>query len=840
MYQYDKKPAHQRSDEENESQDNEAELAGTQERDFWNPVPEPSQLSVSQRTFGAILIGLIIGGLGFWLMVAIPSNQGGALVLIGVLIGILSVVNVIPSMPAAVLRLSRYRRKYTDISPIEPVEQLSYYLSAEKDVLLVEDKRHIIGLGLLRMRAIPRRLRGDFERLIRDLYRMQTPMFWGYTQVPGEMEDIVNDNEILIEETRQYYKTLTSDKKEAKAEDLGGMWLGRLIIGTHFAIPTHIQNEAAVHTIIQTVKTNLQKVSKSINLAYPHIILEPLVDNELVKSHQILMAGGGKISFVATGLEIAETFIQIPKIAKKSIASHPAAEFNTPTKLSFDFQIGQTWETECEGKERPVGLYFADLQKGLLVVGGTTEQRFLTNLKIVYESLIQEKNYLIITTNPAWRRLLDLWPTACVLRLGDDLTVNPMDSENTADYLEILSEAFAQTFHLSNLGFKQLQNEVKACMSDTHSTPTLAHLKDKLQTKLMDSRAGSNIELETICQFLQSIEYNKIATVMGGTMIPIEDLLKRTTILEIDLEGHLEIQFLSLCLIAKVLAHVWTHPKQEGLLLIDIEDYIAPIGQQNYRVREAAPYLLNWIRIFKKREMGLHLSLPFPSQLDFDLLKTFEVVLAHKLTFDEDMRLMYDLLQFSQDQQVHSQARKVNWQPQYLKKLKPNMLMTKLHSKADPFPIERIAEDLNGTHIWIPEELQHRLNQYMPTWKQPQPKPRSQIEQNFGERTPIVLSLLALLMQYETLSNQGLLSALNSDPRRELDMEDLNKILSVLVKEDYIVPNEWDDGYHHQHYSYQLKGRGRELYENHLETLKKELENAATKIGNGLNSDNQH
>ncbi len=520
-----------------------------------------------------------------------------------------------------------------------------------------------------------------------------------------------------------------------------------------------------------------------------------------------------------SGTEGVDHFLEVPQIITKSMDYHYPAEFIVPTNVPFDIgPLGRAYETEFSTQEVAVGLRLEDLYHGFLTLGGTPDQRFSTNLKIAYETAIAEGNYLILTTNPEWSRLLDLLPEACLIRLGKDFTLNPLDPEGTDpnEYASILAQAFAQAFYLSRLGTEALLESFITLLGE--SQPDLDLLVQNLDNKVSEQRNPAGRELATVLQFLQNIGHGEISTTLGPTNIPFRKLLSGVTIVEIDLKGQQQVQFLLLCLLAKLLAHKHTHPDAPCTVLLDSGDVLAPLDSYTSKMRDMEHYGLDWFRRFRASHVGLHLSINNPSRFPAIFLNFFRTFLVHRITAYEDIKLVRDLLQFLPDQVVHTkELRHDNYEVEFLKGLPPSMIFLKRADIPNAFPVQLTPANLAATHLWTAEELESRLHATFPDWAPPTPEAQTTLDRDFHRDVPAVQKILSLLSEYPDLGTQGILSALQSSPGIDLDMPALERLLNRLVSLNYIAPNEWEDGHGHRHQSYQLKDKGQRVYQEFLD-----------------------
>ncbi|MFX1295366.1 MAG: hypothetical protein ACFFD2_11030 [Promethearchaeota archaeon] len=507
----------------------------------------------------------------------------------------------------------------------------------------------------------------------------------------------------------------------------------------------------------------------------------------------------------------------------KSMKYHYPAEFIVPTYVPYDVgPIGYAFETEFERQEVPIGLQLSDMLEGILTVGGTTTQRFLTNFNLVYETAMAEGNYLIITTSPEWRRLLDLIPEACVLRLGEDFTINIMDPERAelSEYATILTQVFAQALQLTRSGIERLSQSIITLLTGSN-IPDINELKSNLESKSVEPRGFINKEMDTIFQFLQNMSYGPVSRIFGETMIPFNQFMHKITVIEIDLKVQQQLHFFLLCLLAKVIICGRTHQNQHCMVLVDIADSLVPLDPKFYKTRETEQYFLDWVRRLKRNNIGLHLSIQIPSRFPTIILNTFKTILAHQITAYEDVKITRNLLQFLPDQMVHSNLRHDNYQVEYLKTLTPNMYILKRVDIPNAFPVQIPEFNFSGTHVWTSTEIQSRIASTFSGWSEPPSMEKTTIEKDFGLDTPIILKVLSLLEEYPELGKQGFLSALNSDPEIALDMPQFERLLHKLVAYNYIVMTEHEDGRGHRHHSYQLIEKGQQAYYVYLEELRR-------------------
>jgi len=501
---------------------------------------------------------------------------------------------------------------------------------------------------------------------------------------------------------------------------------------------------------------------------------------------------------------------------------HYPAEFIVPTNIPFDVgPIGKAFETEFLQQEVDVGLLRQDMHHGLLVSGGTPEDRFITNFQLVVETVMAEGSYLILTQNPEWRRLITILPDAAVWRLGIDLTLNPLDPEEADPvvYTTLLAQAFAQAFQLSRLGYERFLECLQILLLETSQPPDVETLKFKLQDLIKDRTLGGYYELNTILQFLLNSAHGKMSTCLGPTNLPLRRLLQGVHIIEIETIASSQFQFLLLCYLAKILA-VGRTATNPCMILIDNADVLVPFDPQLTKVRELEPHWIDWIQQFQHVPLGLHLNLQSPAGFPLTLLNSFKTILTHRTTAWNDLRVLRDLLQLLPDNVVHSRQRHDNYQIEYLKTLEIQTLLLKRPDIPDAFPVKVQTTHLERTHPCTNEDVQNRLDHLFPhrtTLHQPA---RTMLERHFGTiDAPFVRNILGILMDYPELGKQALFSTLCSDPQFSMDLHNLEHYLHRLVGLGYIIANEWDDRRGHRHISYQIRDAGEYAYQEYLTDL---------------------
>lgn len=780
---------------------------------FWKPAERPGWLS--SKKFGVTL--LILGVIFLFtisLINLIVLELSGALFLGGLLVVMLFMINV--KIPISRLLFSR--RHQHEVKELEINNNYEYSFESHKDVLFIRNGQNIIVVGLFRVKGVPITLVGILERFVRSNFELQLPLIWIHRQEPVPPDEVL-EFPAITEDKRNEFESMLPHELTRELEKHGGIWNERIIFGSYRSLPLNRDSESRRELLRNQVLADLAEIRSAFRQTYSHVILEPLRGKDLITGYQLSIQGGAPASFYVTGYEAVNQFLQIPQIVAKSMDSHFPVECITPTRVPHDVRLGKAFSTEFHKVEVPAGLISGDMSKGVLVTGGTLQQRFTTNTKLVHSAAERGINYLIITNNAEWCKMLDLIPSACFLRLGEELILNPLDPDESelVEYSHLLMQVFAQCFPLPAHSCQQLAGLITQCFVQ-EGIPDMEILASKILDLTTIPRPGPTRELlGAVYNFLNNFHVGKVSRMLGGTNIPIKKLVRGINIVEIDIKNQKYQQFLILCFLAKVLSYNHGDPDHKLMVLVDTGDLLVPLDPLTQTARDAEQYLLDWVRRFRDQEVGLHLSIQAPSRFSKGILNAFQNVIAHRTKPDEDVQKLRDLLQLLPNHVVLSQGvRHDNWNSQYLKTLPDGFVFLKRHDIDHGFPVRIAALDLTWTHLWSSEEIEARLRKFFPGWLPPAPDKRPLLLRDFERDIKVVDDLLSLLDEYNRLGMTSLLSSLNSNPEIDIDRPYLQQLLYRLIHYGYIKPHTRDDGRGHQYNSFEILDKGRELHMNYI------------------------
>ena len=794
---------------------------------FWRPADRPGWPYGVE--LGWIFVGfVIVFGLVAALIILIELNSIGALVIGGILVVALAGIQ----LKGRILRfLFGGRNNEEEIEALNISDRYQYsFANGRDDILFIRDAYHLIGLALFRYKATPIDPEGSFQRFIRSVYERQVPLFWHHQQVPFRPDEVIKyDFSPITDEARDKFAWKQPHKRASDLGNQGGIWGGRIIFGSQRAFSASDDCEATRRIISEQLISDLHKIKHAFRQTFTQSVFEPLLGQDLIVACQHSMRCSAPISFYTTGYEAVEQFLRLPQIITKSLPFDFPEEHVVRRRIPHDVSLGRAFDTESQKSEVVAGFKSQDLFKGVLISGGTMEERFQTNAKLVHAAAGEGVNYLVITDNPDWRCMLKIMPTACLLRLGDELIWNALDPNDSEviEYALLLMQVFAQLFHLSANGCQWLSGAINNCLLENQrDLIDLGLLAEKIGDLTSGANSGMTRELGVVYKFLTNIRLGKISTILGATNIPLKNLVQGVNILEIDIKNRKHLQFLCSCFLAKILAFSRSNPDQEFMVLVDMGDVLVPLDPQAQRARDSEQYLLEWVRRFREMtNVGLHLSVQTPARFTKVVLTTFLNILVHRTTSYEDVRRIQDLLQFLPDKVVFSKGvRHNNWALESLKRLPPNRLIMKHPDLNIGFPVDLAPLDLPSPRTCSGEEIRARLKSFFPDWTPFTLETRSVLERDFPRNTKVVRDLLSLLDDYDRLSTTNLLSALNSDPEIDIDKPMLDPLLFRLIDLNYILRDEQDEGRGFRRLYYKLTDKGKMVYRDHVEALRARLE----------------
>jgi hypothetical protein len=338
--------------------------------------------------------------------------------------------------------------------------------------------------------------------------------------------------------------------------------------------------------------------------------------------------------------------------------------------------------------ETPVGLRFDDLSTGILTFGELKSRRN-TNKRLMLEASRYSIAYLIVTTDTNYRVLAQHTPECRIYVIGQNLRINPLDTEQ----LEINAYAglFAEALRPFSLSDKQwlLLYRMLGNVHTVRSPPTLLDLLDEIRAFLARGEFTDYSERRD-AQFLELLVSNLSTGPAGACFTGLsqpsfnELLSPGITIIECPtFDRHVHGFLLSLVL-AKVCATRAAHNSSRilsplVLLLDDADLHLISNSGTQHRNQDDVRGIRHWQQRLAEVDVTLHLSGDHPSLLPKGLAGLFGNLIVHQLKLKEDLDAVQVPLKISNSHtSPYSHKRESLHHLELLRQLEANMaLMTR-------------------------------------------------------------------------------------------------------------------------------------------------------------------
>ncbi|MEM4447740.1 MAG: hypothetical protein QW461_10625 [Candidatus Jordarchaeales archaeon] len=179
--------------------------------------------------------------------------------------------------------------------------------------------------------------------------------------------------------------------------------------------------------------------------------------------------------FRLTGDELSR-YVSFEGTVRVGVKSRPPAEFTLPP-LPFDFPVGLVVEAENVAPHSVFGFTVENMAEGVLVAGGSAEERVNTLLRILGGSSKLGWNIAAATS----RNLARVRSVAPQARVYDGFPLNPLDPEEAggAEYASALSLTLQSALGLTGGQRLLLEDAIAMCMDE--GALTLEELKEKVR-----------------------------------------------------------------------------------------------------------------------------------------------------------------------------------------------------------------------------------------------------------------------------------------------------------------------------------------------------------------------
>lgn len=480
--------------------------------------------------------------------------------------------------------------------------------------------------------------------------------------------------------------------------------------------------------------------------------------------------------------------MDIATFMTKGLTVKPAAEFISPS-VEYDFKLGKVIETEVYKEDVDVGLKVEHLHRGIIVAGGSQEERTATNLSIIFEASKLDWNYLILDTKKQFRKLIYMNPETRVYP-SKSICINPLDPEDlsVSEYISLLLRLFQVLWDLTNKQSIGLNEALRSIYEnqDGDGAPTLEDLRNALinqsSSKLRTPQERSEIEglLRGVTGLVLSEES---PTINGRSTMRFSELTTNPTVIEISQKDQLFASFFKGLIIVKALA---TDKGRYSIFLDDAEEVFKNIrfGWRTQQVHFQES-LTRWVDSLKDMKVGLHISSILPRLIYDPVRPLIESQIFHKLVSGEDIKAAGDLMGLEEHAPgIHSLKRERLYQGTYFKYLKEGEALFHRPDLPTGFPITLHYPAGVSSKRPSEREIKRRLEELYPPQNVnlAESLPSTMLERDLKKETDGAVKVLELLHEYPQLSLTNIVQSL----KVEVDPEKLRYLVEKLKDLEYL------------------------------------------------------
>ncbi|MCF2136496.1 MAG: hypothetical protein K9W43_04565 [Candidatus Thorarchaeota archaeon] len=633
-------------------------------------------------------------------------------------------------------------------------------LAVENDVLLCKSHHgthYVTGMVLPEASG---RLAGDLSALLRSL-----PMDHGFTlvvELDPEPTDCVRESGVVEDLQEVFFDEMPDAQIDSFFLSRGFIWSTRTAIVGHVASPGDVP-------IFQS----------SVVGALPETHWTPIKSRSLAQSINEFDVSGSR-GFYATGKELSEWLVQLAGELASEIGGNVPGEFLSPLRPpSSTYPIGRVINPETLQIGSPAGLDHNDFLNGLLIGGGTNDDRRHVLTLVVQRLLAQGKRVVYIATDPTARNIAALAPDGICLTLGRDFVLNPMDPEGIPQksYVSQLMKALEVVLSTKLRGAVELELALMRAISSGSATLADVRLDDVIDDDpdsglaTAPSRSSPSMnQSEYGLAGIQRLYKGEGANAFYGTQSAPTDLIAQHG-LTVILAGidRAEIEKFALDLLAIKFAGLRPDPD-----LVIIFENAPNFKTRTMPERSQEPWRVSWVEVMIKQLLhrgGLVFATDDFNGLPKVIVSQFSAAMMFRLQNTSDISIASDLLGLSVIQHgLYSSSRRSPQESSYLRTMPQGTVLFRPIAATTCFPVK-----LDSAPELVPldmDAVESRLAALVSP-KEPESEERrdSLLFRVAGRDHALALEVLRLLERYEPLTTGAIQRFLRSTQGEDVDIE---------------------------------------------------------------------
>jgi len=235
----------------------------------------------------------------------------------------------------------------------------------------------------------------------------------------------------------------------------------------------------------------------------------------------------------------------------------------------------------------------------------------------------------------------------------DDFAINPMDmgaATEPAEHVEMVTDIFSDTYHFTHPQAYMFRNALQRCLGEAadKEVPTLASLVSTIESYPLRSAYDNETKVALLRRLVPLTQGHVGRAFNSPSSHTIDELLDKVLCVEL---GHIR-ETLSRSVFADILLklvyemRLARKVRMEHLMMIEEARNIAPVR------RDEDPPSVGERMISELRKFGESMLFvaQFPSQVASEVVKNSGVRIIHRVAWAEDLRLVRDSLNLTQEQ----------------------------------------------------------------------------------------------------------------------------------------------------------------------------------------------
>ncbi|NHJ15147.1 MAG: hypothetical protein EAX95_15800 [Candidatus Thorarchaeota archaeon] len=624
---------------------------------------------------------------------------------------------------------------------VVPETDLTFQVASASETLQcrgVGGHRHMAAMDL--GEASPRLL-GGMSSLIRSV-DTSDGFYLSVTLKPEDIETVL-DRELLSEGIEKYLSTLPGRALESYVVGHGGLWSTRVLTICH-------GRDEEISTRIETA------VAGAVPEAAWVLLGSAKLRSMLIRKE----TSAGQTRFYGSGRELSEWLVQLPSELASEVGPSIPGEFIAPIRpRSGDYDLGVIINPETLQKGARAGISHGDLESGLIVCGGTSEERRSLLTGIVRNLISSEKRVIVVSTQQSALELASLDESAVGFELGRNYVINPVDAEGIPRHIYIPKLLLAlQTLCSADLrgavDFELALGRVVALGNTTIADVKLNGADDIGDAYSPNAGSASDPSPASVAgmEAIKRLHQGTAARAFYGTQTArMKDLAQtKLSVIAVPLGTPSLLKF-ALDVLSIKLAGL----QREKSLVIIMED------AENLRTRNQ-PHLKRdaWSETILRdlRERGpTIISLDHPADMAPGALGQFSSCISLRLREAADMKVAVELLGISVvSGGMYSKARHSARETSFLRVM-PDGVALVVRNRGETCMPFQIDESPYPTPPPSSEELARRAERIVPEHSM-RSEPRaggSLLDLASGGESELAVSILKLLQRYEPLTEEA-------------------------------------------------------------------------------------